>query len=72
VAVVTLEYDGHNITAIKGLDFLTSLGMFRVKETSTARRELDEAIEDVENGRVTTYSNFAEYKNGMRKVLSNV
>ena len=72
MAVVTLEYDGRSITAAKGLDFLMSLGIFKVKETSKARTELDEAIEDVKNGRVTTFANFEEYKVGMRKILSNV
>ena len=33
---------------------------------------IDEAIEDIENGRTTTYANFEEYKKGMRKILGNV
>ena len=72
MATVTLEYDRRSSIAIKSLDFLMSLGIFQVKETSKARKELDEAIEDVENGRVTTYANFEEYKKGMRKILSDV
>ena len=72
MAVVTIEYDGRNAAAVKGLEFLMSLDIFNVKESSKTRRELDEAIEDVENGRVTTYSNFEEYKRGMRKILNDV
>ena len=33
---------------------------------------IDEAIEDIEKGRTTTYENFEEYKKGMRKILGNV
>ena len=33
---------------------------------------IDEAIEDIENGRTTTYENFEEYKKGMHKLLGNV
>jgi len=33
---------------------------------------IDEAIEDIENGRTTTYENFEEYKKGMRKILGDV
>ena len=33
---------------------------------------IDEAIEDIEGGRTTTYANFEEYKKGMRKILGNV
>ena len=33
---------------------------------------IDEAIEDLESGRTTTYENFEEYKKGMRKILGNV
>jgi hypothetical protein len=68
MAVVILEYDGRSTTAVRGLEFLMSLGIYKVKKTSRARKGLDEAIEDVNNGRVTTYSNFEEYKEGMRNL----
>jgi hypothetical protein len=35
-------------------------------------KSIDEAIEDIENGRTTTYENFEEYKKGIRKILGNV
>ena len=38
----------------------------------TSIKGIDEAIEDIENGRTTTYENFEAYKEGMRKILSNV
>ena len=40
------------------------------KETSI--KGIDEAIEDIENGRTTTYENFEAYKEGVRKVLGDV
>jgi hypothetical protein len=33
---------------------------------------IDEAIEDIVNGRTTTYENFEAYKKGMRKILGDV
>ena len=33
---------------------------------------IDEAIEDIANGRTTTYENFEAYKKGMRKILNDV
>jgi len=33
---------------------------------------LDEAIEDIANGRTTSYQNFEAYQKGMSKILSDV
>ena len=37
-----------------------------------AIKGIDEAIEDIENGRITTYENFDAYKKGMSKILGDV
>ena len=33
---------------------------------------MDEAIDDIKNGRITTYENFEEYQKGMCKILGDV
>jgi len=41
-------------------------------QSNISMKGIDEAIEDIENGRTTTYENFEEYKKGMRKILCDV
>ena len=54
MATVMLEFDGRNKLALKALDFILSLGLFKVKKTTTG---IDEAIEDIKKGRVYTAKN---------------
>ena len=48
---ITLEYDGRNTAIKKALDLILYLGA-RVKEPRKKKNGLDEALEDIEAGRV--------------------
>jgi hypothetical protein len=48
MATVVLDYDVRNEQAQKALDFMLSLGVFKKEKTG-----IEEAFEDIENGRVT-------------------
>jgi len=50
MATITLEYDAHNPMIKKALDYILSIGFSQVTPRKTG---LEEALEDVENGRVT-------------------
>jgi len=51
MATATLEYDIHKPIMKKTLEYILSIGFPRVKLRKTG---LEEALEDVEKGRVTT------------------
>ncbi|MDR2496088.1 MAG: hypothetical protein LBD21_03070 [Tannerellaceae bacterium] len=50
MAKITLEYDARNPIARKTLSYILSIGFSEVKPRKTG---LEEAFEDIENGRVT-------------------
>jgi len=50
MATIVLNYDVHNVQAQKALDFLLSLGLFKIKKKKTG---LDLAFEDIEKGDVS-------------------
>ena len=50
MATITLEYDAENPLINKVLDFILSIGFSKVTSHKTG---LEEALEDVANGRVT-------------------
>jgi len=61
MATITLNYDARSVIAKKALDFLLTLGVFKIEEKqSKTITELDLAIEDVEAGRVNVYENSDE------------
>ena len=43
-----------------------------VQQKERPANGIDEAIDDIKNGRITTYENFEEYQKGMRKILGDV
>ena len=43
-----------------------------VQKEKNLTNGIDEAIDDIKNGRITIYENFEEYKKGMNKILSDV
>lgn len=53
MARITLEYDARNATAKKTLDFILSLGFFKVGQTDRPRynAETEKAISDVRTGK---------------------
>ena len=50
MATITLEYNARNPLVKKTLDYILSIGFFEVKARKTG---LQEAFEDIENGRIT-------------------
>ena len=68
MATITLNYDPRSIIAEKALDFLLTLGVFKVEEKQGKTiTELDLAIEDVEAGRVNVYENSDELFRKLRE-----
>lgn len=51
MATITLRYDPSNPIAKKTIDYILSLGVFE------KRNELDEALEDLKNGKVYSAKN---------------
>ncbi|MDR2145946.1 MAG: hypothetical protein LBE91_05770 [Tannerella sp.] len=49
MATITLDYDARNINARKTLDYILSMGFFKIKKQKTS---LEKAFEDIEKGRV--------------------
>ncbi len=62
MATITLEYDARNINYKKLIDVLVSIGAKVVQpQPKTKRCGLDEALEDVEQGRVTEHASVRDY-----------
>ena len=61
MATITLRYDARNPLVKKTLDFILSIGFFEVKPRKTG---LQEAFEDIENGRITRIYTPQNRKNG--------
>jgi hypothetical protein len=49
MAIITIEYDARNKFAQKTIEYLLSLGLFKVKKKTSG---IDEALKDVKEGRV--------------------
>jgi len=61
MATITLEYDARNHVAKKTLNYILSIGFNEVKPKKTG---LEEALDDVEAGRVTRIYTPKNWKNG--------
>ena len=49
MATITIEYDARNKFAQKTIDYILSLGLFKLKKKPTG---IDEALLDIKEGRV--------------------
>jgi hypothetical protein len=49
MAIITIEYDARNKFAQKTIEYILSLGLFKVKKKTSG---IDEALKDVKEGRV--------------------
>ena len=60
---IALTYNEKNTIARKAIDFLLSLGVFKVEERTTpAKRKTLKALEDARKGRnITQCNSFEEY-----------
>jgi hypothetical protein len=67
---ITIEYDTKNSVAKKLIEFIISSDLVKVKKVK--KSALDEAIEDVKTGNVTTCKDFEDYKRITREILENV
>lgn len=65
---VTLEYDGRNVIAKKTLDYILSLGVFKVKEKkeSVLPKETLQAIREMQSGDVVVCTSMDDYKRKTR------
>lgn len=63
MTTVTITYNEKNNIAIKAMEFLLSLGVFKVKETvSPTKKKTLKAIENARNGKdITSCNSFEEY-----------
>jgi len=61
MATITLEYNARNPLVKKTLDYILSIGFFEVKRSKTG---LQEAFEDIENGRVSRIYTPKSWKGG--------
>ena len=61
MATITLEYDVRNPFITKALDYILSIGFSEVAHRKTG---LEEAFEDIENGRVTRIYTPKNWKGG--------
>ena len=83
MSTVVIKYDARNSMARKILEIISMFDFFEIEKKEISERKkriikkvvingIDEAIDDVKNGKTTTYNNFDEYKNDMRKIIENV
>jgi hypothetical protein len=61
MATITLEYDARNPLVKKALDYILSIGFSKVEPRKTG---LEEAFEDIANGRVTRIYTPKNWKGG--------
>jgi hypothetical protein len=65
MATITLEYNTRNEIAKKTIEYILSLGIFRVKSVANAvikkTAALDKAIEELETGKTVHCDNFDDY-----------
>lgn len=64
---ITLTYDGRNTIAKKTLDYILSLGVFKVKEDYRPNKETLEAMREVREGKCKAYDSYEEMKRDILK-----
>lgn len=69
---IIIEYDSKNSLAKKLVDFIIESNIFKVEKVKTRKTGLDEALEDVEKGNITSCEDFEEYKEVTRKIVGHV
>jgi len=52
MATVTLDYNTRSVQASKALNYIMSLGCFKVRAVKAKKTGLERAFEDIEKGRV--------------------
>jgi len=72
MATITLEYNPQTQGVLEFVNRIRESGFFTVKMPLKRKSGMEEAMEDIEMGRVTTYENFEEYEIAMNKMLGYV
>jgi hypothetical protein len=58
MATITLEYDARNELAMKTVEYISSLGVFKVRAGQSRKMSgIDLALQDVREGKVTRLKN---------------
>jgi len=57
MATITLSYNARNTIALKTIDYILSLGVFKAKFKQKRVSGIDLALQEIEEGKVTTYEN---------------
>ena len=57
MATITLNYNTRNPIASKTIEYILSLGVFKTEEKQTKMSGIDIALQEVKEGKVTTYEN---------------
>jgi hypothetical protein len=61
MATITLNYNPRNSVAKKTVEYIRSLGVFKIEEGPGKRPAIDMALEEVKKGRVTHCTDFDDY-----------
>ena len=80
MATLTIKYDARNSIAKKIIDIISTFDFYEIEEIKISKKKskkvlksgIDEAIDEVKNGNISTYDNFEDYKKEMRKIVANV
>ena len=57
MATITLNYNARNPIASKTIEYILSLGVFKTEEKQKKMSGIDIALQEVKEGKVTTYEN---------------
>lgn len=57
MATITLKFDARNAIARKTIDFVLSLGVFKVKEEDDGHKSMKKAMKDIQEGRISRAEN---------------
>jgi len=57
MATITLNYNARNSIASKTIEYILSLGVFKTEEKQKKMSGIDIALQEVKEGKVTTYEN---------------
>jgi hypothetical protein len=72
---VLVSYDKRNKVAAQAMELMSVIKGVKINydfKVKPQKNGLDEAIEDIKNGRVETYENFDEFKKSVYKELGYV
>jgi hypothetical protein len=57
MATIILDFDDRNVQAKKALDFIPSMGLFKLRPAAKEKTGLELAFEDIKKGRITKIDN---------------